>query len=266
MTPAEHSASATIVVPCYNEARRLPVDAFSAFAPDHPRVQFLLVDDGSTDETRSVIEALAQKHPDSIATLVLPQNAGKAEAVRQGFLEAFKNKPPYVGFWDADLATPLEDIPTFMALLDDRPDIEMIFGSRVNLLGRFIQRKATRHYLGRIFATAASTILGLAIYDTQCGAKMFRVSDDIERAFQEPFISRWIFDVEIIARIIQFRRGSDLPPVEQILYEYPLQVWRDVAGSKIRAGDFFTVGLDLLRIYRRYMSGRRRAAPSAGGN
>lgn len=253
MTPADQYSSIIIVVPCYNEASRLPVDVFRDFAAAHRNIAFLFVNDGSTDGTQQVIEQLAAEHPAAFSTLGLKRNGGKAEAVRRGFLEAFKGGADYIGFWDADLATPLEDIPTFAAMLDERQDIEMVFGSRVNLLGRYVRRKLVRHWLGRIFATAASGVLGLPIYDTQCGAKLFRVSEELKDAFAEPFISKWIFDVEIIARMIRNRRGSDLPPVEKIIYEYPLLIWRDVAGSKIRGSDFITVGMDLGRIYARYM-------------
>lgn len=256
MPPADPTdplaASITVVVPCYNEAARLPADAFRTFAEQHSKVRILFVNDGSTDDTELVLQDLAAER-DQFATISLERNSGKAEAVRQGMLAAFSGGARYVGFWDADLATPLDDIPTFASLLDSRPDIEMVFGARVNLLGRSIKRKAIRHYLGRVFATVASTMLGIAIYDTQCGAKLFRVSDNLVEAFQEPFISKWVFDVEIIARLLRSRRESDLPPVGEVIYEYPLQVWEDVAGSKIRQRDFIVVASDLMRIYSRYL-------------
>src|SRR5690606_38221872 len=98
--------------------------------------------------------------------------------------------------------------------------------------GRAIERHAWRHYLGRVFATAASLALRLRVYDTQCGAKLFRASDRLAELFRDPFRARWIFDVELIARLIRQRRGTALPGAESVIYEFPLLEWRDVPGSK----------------------------------
>jgi glycosyltransferase involved in cell wall biosynthesis len=242
----------TIVVPCYNEAARLDREAFSRFTSSHD-VDFLFVDDGSTDSTRQTLDALRESRPDRIRVLELGRNVGKAEAVRHGLLTACVSNPAYVGFWDADLATPLEDILAFKALLDSRPDIDMVFGSRVNLLGRNVHRRLARHYVGRVFATAAASVLGVGIYDTQCGAKLFRVSPGFVDRLQEPFIGGWIFDVEMIAREVRARRANGLPPVSRIIYEYPLMEWRDVAGSKIKPIDWLKVGVSLGRIYLKYI-------------
>jgi dolichyl-phosphate beta-glucosyltransferase len=244
-------SNCTIVIPCYNEAARLDSEAFRRFAACHG-IDFLFVDDGSTDSTRQTLNALHESLPERIAVLPLPKNVGKAEAVRRGLLAACESSPDYVGFWDADLATPLDDILAFASLLDARPDIEMVFGSRVNLLGRNVHRRLARHYVGRVFATAAATVLGVGIYDTQCGAKMFRVSPGFIDRLKEPFIGGWIFDVEMIAREARARRSSSMPPVSKVIYEFPLMEWRDVAGSKIRPVDWVKVAVNLGRIYLKY--------------
>lgn len=242
-----------VIIPCYNEATRLDVKAFSEFARTQCNVQLLFVNDGSKDRTMDVLQDMHRSNSQKMLVHDMPKNSGKAEAVRHGLLAACQMRPDYVGFWDADLATPLQDIHAFMELLDQRPEIQMVFGSRVNLLGRNVHRKLARHYLGRIFATAAAAALGVGIYDTQCGAKMFRVSDGFIRRLQEPFIGGWIFDVEMIAREVQARRDGSLPPVREIIYEYPLMQWRDVAGSKLKASDWFKVGFNLLRIHWKYL-------------
>jgi glycosyltransferase involved in cell wall biosynthesis len=248
----------SIVVPCFNEASRLAVEQFETFIKVHPDLRFLFVNDGSSDDTLEVLRALEGRDGAHFSVLDQQPNQGKAEAVRRGLLAAFEASPRYAGFWDADLATPLEAAPDFVALLESRPDLEMVFGSRVKLLGRSIERSAVRHYLGRVFATAASVTLGLAIYDTQCGAKLFRVSPGIEALFQEPFITKWIFDVEIIARLIQARRGTELPQAADVIYEFPLHVWHDVAGSKVKPTDFPKAIFETLRIRRNYLGRRAR--------
>jgi dolichyl-phosphate beta-glucosyltransferase len=243
----------TIVVPCYNEGGRLEVSAFLEFAREHPSVRFLLVDDGSTDRTPAVLADLVSRAPEQFEWLRQPRNAGKAETVREGVLRAMAGGPRYVGYWDADLATPLREVPRFIAMLDAHPHLEACFGARVQLLGRVIERRAHRHYLGRVFATAASLTLGLPVYDTQCGAKLFRASRDVEDLFVRPFLTTWCFDVEVIARLAAQRRQSGRPGPRDIVYELPLDEWRDVAGSKVRPTDFFKAFAEILRIHREYL-------------
>lgn len=98
-----------IVIPCFNESQRLPVDTFQKFLREQNSVQFVFVDDGSKDNTFQIIEFLFKRHPKKIDILRLTRNRGKAEAVRQGFLLALSKRPYLVGFWDADLATPLTE-------------------------------------------------------------------------------------------------------------------------------------------------------------
>lgn len=244
-------ADTIIVVPCFNEARRLPVDTFQTFANRVRNVKFLFVNDGSTDATPHLLESLRESDPEAFDIYTLAKNSGKAEAVRQGLLKTLESGPDYVGFWDADLATPLEAIIEFCDVLDSRPNIEMVFGARVQLLGRVIKRKMVRHYLGRLFATVASLLLGVNVYDTQCGAKLFRVTPALNPLFREPFITRWIFDVEIIARLI--KTDASHSRARDVIYEIPLSKWQDVNGSKITPGAFFRAAFEMIAIYRKYL-------------
>lgn len=250
----------TIVVPCFNEAERLDGDAFVRFVAEHENVAFVFVNDGSSDATARILDSLCAGRAPRLAALHLERNGGKAEAVRRGMLAACAASPTpsAVGFWDADLATPLEAIPSFIDVLERKPAIEMVFGARVNLLGRNVRRKLVRHWIGRVFATCASQMLRLPIYDTQCGAKLFRVDPGqsaLRELIGEPFLSRWIFDVEILARLIRARRGTERPQPEQIIEELPLDTWIDKKGSKLKSRDFFVVAGDLARIRRRYLRG-----------
>jgi glycosyltransferase involved in cell wall biosynthesis len=246
-------ASAKIIVPCYNEENRLDVAGFKNFTPSHS-ISFLFVNDGSTDTTRQRLEALKSGDPTRFAILDLQQNTGKAEAVRRGILAARDSNSDYIGYWDADLATPLDTIPKFIDLAESRPELQIIMGSRVKLLGRRIERRRSRHYIGRVFATIVSSILRLDVYDTQCGAKLLRASPSMFSLFRQPFLSRWIFDVEILARLIQTTRGNDLPEARDMVYEFPLTEWRDVPGSKLGYTDFIRAAWELGRIYGKYSS------------
>jgi len=255
-TPARTSNRCTIVVPCYNEAHRLPAEKFVEFLHRGHEIGFLFVDDGSTDNTLKILETLQRACGPSVEVLHKPANAGKSEAVRDGMLRAIElGTGGFVGFWDADLATPLETVPQMVQKLVDHPEFQTVFGSRVRLLGRHVHRRASRHYLGRVFATVVSIMLRLPIYDTQCGAKIFRVTPELPRVLSQPFISRWVFDVEILARFIALDndRENNLRMLHDSIYEFTLDIWEDIGGSKVKPGDFLLAFIDTFRIYRKYL-------------
>lgn len=250
----------TIVVPCYNEARRLDLPAFLAHALRRNDT-FLFVNDGSTDETGPLLDEFCAVTPIYFRVLHLPHNQGKGEAVRQGMLAASQRGVQYVGYWDADLATPLSAIADFRAHLDQHPRVEALLGARVRLLGRQIERRALRHCLGRLFATAAAGVLKIPVYDTQCGAKLFRTTDRVRRIFAEPFRTSWIFDVELLARLLETIPMDDDPA--ELIHELPLAAWRDVAGSKVKARDFVRAAGQLATIWRTYRLPTRTLRPFA---
>jgi dolichyl-phosphate beta-glucosyltransferase len=219
-----------VVVPCFDEAHRLDLAGLAALVDVADRVVF--VDDGSTDATAARLGLLATTHPDRFEVVRLPRNLGKAEAVRHGLHHVIAGHD-VVGYFDADLATPVTELGRLAAVLAAQPDCQAVLASRVALLGHHVERHAARHYLGRVYATAASLVLGIPVYDTQCGAKLFRVGPALNAALAQPFPDRWAFDVELLARLLRPAPGT--PPVRpDQLVEVPLREWRDVGGSKLR--------------------------------
>ncbi|MBQ9639673.1 MAG: glycosyltransferase family 2 protein [Bacteroidales bacterium] len=235
-----------IVIPCYNEAKRLRGEVFSAYCAEHPDTDFLFANDGSTDNTLQVLNELAVGS-ERMHVLDLQPNGGKAEAVRRGMLHAAEyTDAQYIGFWDADLATPLDEMPDFVKWADLGYD--MVTGLRLKRLGAKVERKPTRHYMGRVFATCASALLRLPVYDTQCGSKLYR-RDIVPELFASSFITRWLFDVELLARYKQ-QYGAECARTK--IYELPLYKWEDVAGSRLKGRDFIKAPVELLKIWRAY--------------
>jgi dolichyl-phosphate beta-glucosyltransferase len=245
-----------LVVPCYNEAARLDPEAFLQFVTTHPGVQLVMVDDGSLDATGEILERMRAAAPTSVILLPLSPRRGKAEAVRAGILAGLEQHPRLVGFFDADLSTPLGAIDDFLAVLRVRPTVEFVLGSRVMLMGRDIRRKGARHYLSRVFATAVSHALDLPVYDTQCGAKILRVNAATASMFAAPFRSPWIFDVELIARYLRLPVAPGEPVRPDRLYELVLPAWHDRPGSKLRWHDFVRALVDLQYIWRERVAHR----------
>jgi glycosyltransferase involved in cell wall biosynthesis len=242
MTPGH----VTWVVPCFEEATRLDGPAFLALADGSAPASLIFVDDGSRDGTAAMLRDLAAGRPEQIEVVSLPVNRGKAEAVRAGMLRALDGPAHVIGYVDADLATPPGELDR-LGNLARAGNFDIVMGSRVQLLGRTIKRNSTRHYVGRVFATCASLSLGLPVYDTQCGAKLFRRTAALAAALADPFTSRWAFDVELLGRLVHPRPG--IAPIDlHRIREEPLLVWTDVPGSKLHPLAALRGGLDLLRL------------------
>ena len=238
-----------LVIPCYNEAQRLPGEAIAAFVGDHRDCSVCFVNDGSTDQTRQSLDALRVRAPENMLVLDLERNGGKAEAVRRGVLHvAATGRFGVIGYWDADLSTPLGQLQAMRDTLDQAPECVLAMGSRLKRMGSSIHRSGRRHALGRVFATAASLLLNLPVYDSQCGAKVFRASV-AEVLFKEPFSTTWLFDVELLARLRNHLGASE---VLRAIVEVPLTEWCEVGGSKLGLAAMTSVPLDLLKIQRRY--------------
>lgn len=193
------------------------------FRSNRDRISFLFVNDGSTDGT---LEFLAAHCSDGMHIMNLKQNSGKAEAVRQGMLH-IRNMPIYdgfewIGFIDADIATPIAEVFDFI-LYNEMSGFhaDAIWRCRMKRLGSTIRRSPLRHLCGRTFATIVGLYLKTGFYDSQCGAKLFK-KEYIHDLFQAPFLSQWIFNIEIYMRM----RGRRI-------IEYPVREWKDIHGGKM---------------------------------
>lgn len=237
-----------IIIPCFNEETRLSTSEFLNYVSENKndQIHFLFVNDGSLDNT-SVILSKLKSNSDKINVLNLKNNSGKAEAIRKGIQSIEISQFDFIGYFDADLAAPLSEIENLIYTSKRIKHPEFILGSRIKLIGYSkINRKSSRHYIGRVFATVVSNMLDLAIYDTQCGAKLIS-SKVAKNLFNDPFISKWLFDVELL-----FRYKKICPDYSNRIIEVPLEKWEDVAGSKIKLSYFLKAPFDLLKIYFKY--------------
>ncbi|MDH4264922.1 MAG: glycosyltransferase [Deltaproteobacteria bacterium] len=236
-----------LVIPCYNEAKRLDFKQFSFYCDENH--YFLFVNDCSTDNT---LYLLKKKLSKNMFLLNLDRNLGKGEAVRKGMLH-IKTLPifnylDWVGYWDADLATPLYEVKNFLLYRNMfYPDSDAVFGSRIVRLGSHITRAYYRRVFSRLFATLIGFTLGITSYDSQCGAKLFK-KQIVEELFYEPFISRWIFDLEILLRMKQ-----------KNIAEYPLNEWTEVGSGNLKVRTtFISVLIDIMRLRKKYVNSKKR--------
>ena len=215
-------------------------------------VTFIFVNDGSSDNTATLLLQLQEISSSAVHICHLPENKGKGEAVRTGFMYAFSCPFQYVGFWDADLATPLSSITKLLIILKQKKEKWMVLGARIPLFGRTIHRRYIRSILSYCYKRFVRLLFGVKIYDPLCGAKIFRINDALRVACGTPFLTRWSFDVELMIRLsrLAIQRGEN---IEQKIYEEPLEKWTEMHNSKFRIRDFITVPYELLRLKFEYL-------------
>jgi dolichyl-phosphate beta-glucosyltransferase len=236
-----------LVIPCYNEGKRLPLIEYESFLEQSDQVSICFVNDGSSDNTLAILQSLCNKFNRKAHLISYPKNAGKAEAVRRGI--AFCNQNfnfKYIGYFDADLSTPLTACFKLKSYLTN--EIEFSFGSRIMRIGSVIERSFKRHLIGRIIATIISNLLKMKVYDTQCGSKLF-TKDLSCYLFEDPFISKWLFDVELFFRMTK-KYGRERALSKMI--EIPLDRWINKDDSKVKITYFFSLWLDLYAINKKY--------------
>jgi len=232
-----------IVIPFYNEGKRINSEHFNQIFSAFQYYDFLLVDDGSSDNTVAILEEFESRFS-NVVTLKLNKNVGKAEAIRSAVLSI--TDVDFISYLDADLATPFSELDRLIQFSAQNLNLKIVMGARIKLIGNGVKRSLKRHYFGRVFATIVSQfVLKVAVYDTQCGAKVidYKIA---KKLFEEPFVTRWLFDVELLKRL---QKTHDL---NDVVKEIPLEQWEEVGKSKIKFSEFLSFPFQLLKIYRKY--------------
>jgi dolichyl-phosphate beta-glucosyltransferase len=237
------------VVPCYNEESRLPYKHFLDFSMQNTNVLICFVNDGSKDNTLHVLHNLENEANGNVIVYNMPKNGGKAEAVRKGMLYVHQNySVKQIGFLDADLATTPDEFLQMAYYKKNNPQFGAIVGSRIVRLGANIQRDDNRSFFSAIIKKAIKFILKTPFQDTQCGAKMFD-RHLIPFLFNKPFLSPWLFDVEIFLRLQQKFGKTTL---QKGVLEFPLMHWTEVGGSKLTLKHTLRIPLQLSHLFFHY--------------
>lgn len=244
-----------LIVPCYNEEFRLNTGEFLSFITSSEGIDLWFVDDGSKDRTFEIVNGMASQYPDRIFTVKLPENLGKAGAIRSCLRSLTESSQyDFLGYIDADLSAPIwEAIPLNDLIREEKHLI--VAGCRVKMAGKKIERDLFRYYVSRIFATYYTQLLGVHNYDTQCGLKFF-TAPFAAKLFHAPFESRWLFDLELFLRARIFL-GEEA--YSQRIVEVPLNEWKEIGGSKLKVFDFIKAPFEVLKIYARYRKQRNEA-------
>jgi DNA-binding response OmpR family regulator len=226
-----------VVIPCYNEEKRLLSEEFKSFVHSNLGYHLCFVNDGSKDKTLEVLEELRIGNEDRISIYNCEKNGGKAEAVRLGMLHLAKEKQfNYIGFLDADLSTNFDDFKVLVKEISST-NFKIVSGSRMVRMGADIEKESARAIISKTVNLIIRKTLGMNFKDTQCGAKIM-TKDVVETTFQTKFLTKWLFDVEIFMRM---RNIHGLETAKSLLCEKPLDRWIHMDGSKLSFKDSFKI-------------------------
>lgn len=236
-----------IIIPCYNEEKRLNTAAFNAFIQAHNNYHLCFVNDGSTDDTLAVLNKIQRETPAQVSIVDVKKNAGKAAAVRSGARYLYNREDiDYIGFIDADLSTDFKDFKKLVDTLEQNKELTMVYGSRGTSEGQ-IERNLFRKIFSQIVKMFIYVILGLPIEDTQCGAKVFK-RNIIPLAYDKQFLTRWLFDVEIFLRMKKHFGNQ----IMNKMHEQPLDRWVHMDDSKLGIKDAVQIPYMLINIWVAY--------------
>ncbi len=222
-----------VVIPCYNEEKRLLSQEFLNFIRKNSGYHLCFVNDGSTDNTLQILRQLAQGNQGYISVYNCEKNGGKAEAVRLGMLHLSKQTQfNYIGFLDADLSTNFEDFEDLVKTISNS-EYKIVSGSRMARMGANIEKESSRAIISKTINFFIRKTLGMNFKDTQCGAKIM-TKEVVRKTFEKRFLTKWLFDVEIFMRM---RKIYGLQDAQKQICEVPLKRWIHADGSKLSFKD-----------------------------
>jgi len=237
------SLDLSVVIPAYNEAERLPGSLrriLTYLAAWGGSYEILVIDDGSSDGTAQRAQEVAGGR---VRVLQNPGNRGKGYSVRRGMLAASGARRLMT---DADLSTPIEDLPRLMARMDD--GVSIVIGSRALDESKIeVHQPWYRENMGRVFNLFVRLLMASELHDTQCGFKLFS-AEAADAVFRVALMDGFVFDVE--ALFLAQRRGFQVA-------EVPV-TWRNDAASRVGLLKGFRAFPDLLRIRANEWRGRYR--------
>ena len=238
-----------LIIPCYNEEKRLNVNAFIDFISQENEYHICFVNDGSKDKTVKVLKEIQDTNPLKVSIIDIKKNTGKAAAVRAGARYLYsKGNIQYIGFIDADLSTDFEDFGELLKTLKTNNELSFVFGSRAKNASEAIEKDKIRAIISKVINLLIVFILGLSIGDTQCGAKVFRAAL-VPVMFDKAFFSRWLFDVEMFIRL---KRHMGKNEIVKSIFEQPLKRWIHMEDSKLGLKDSLEIPYRLLSIWYNY--------------
>ncbi len=238
-----------IIIPCYNEEKRLNLNAFIQFINQETEYHLCFVNDGSKDKTVKVLKEIQNVNPAKVSIVDIKKNSGKATAVRAGARYLYnKGEINYIGFIDADLSTDFKDFGELVKTLKTNDKLSFVFGSRAKKASDAIEKDKIRAVISKVVNLLIVLILGLSIKDTQCGAKVFK-AELVPVIFEKSFLSRWLFDVEMFIRMKKYFGKTG---IMKTIFEQPLKRWVHVDDSKLGLKDSLEIPYRLLSIWFNY--------------
>ncbi len=230
-----------LVIPCFNEEDRLDSSYFKKLLLEFNSIVdikkykliLLFVNDGSTDQTVQKVKDINLE--DNVWITNLPFNVGKANAIRAGFLRALESKVEYVATLDADGAFSNTEVARkLMQVIEMREKEEtfdLVSFARIRIAGSSIDRKSSRHIIGRIVSGLMNLGVSQKIYDFQSGFKIYSGNLLQQNIFMNSFKTRWFMEWELVNRSQE----------KIIIIEIPIKLWKDVGGSKIKLSNAYAI-------------------------